>query len=289
MKKIRTIFIVDDDEDDRSLVTEAIRDIIRHGDIVEVDGGNALLEMLQDEDAAPDLVLMDMNMPRMNGLEILCAMKKDPSRRSIPVVILSTTSNSKLINQAYELGANAFMTKPVTTADYHTMARAIDVCFLNTCSADRFLTSFKPSVARSIIMIEDDDDHSELMHFAIKQGMPDVKAIRLSDRAETLRFFHTSYKDLKPSPEMILLDLYLPTREDGLSLLEEIQAFIVHNRLPRVPIIIFSYSDHREDLAASFAKQANGYVIKHPDIKKWSFYLENLYYFWSKTMAFPRN
>ena len=289
MKKTKTIFIVDDDEDDRSLIREAIGDFIRHGEIIEVDGGSALLGMLQDKTTAPDVVLMDMNMPRMNGLEILCAIKKDPSRRSIPVVIISTTSNARLINQAYELGANAFMIKPVSTWDYQAMARAIDICFLNTLSADHFLTSFKPPTARSILIIEDNDDHSELMHFALKQGMPDVKAIRLSDKAETLQFLHTSYKNLKPLPEMILLDLYLPTREDGLSLLEEIQEFIIINQLARVPIIVFSYSDHREDLAASFAKQANGYVVKPPDINKWSFYFENLCYFWSKTMTISRD
>jgi CheY-like chemotaxis protein len=289
MKNTKTIFVVDDDEDDRSLITEAIRDSLQHVEIEQIEGGTALLDVLRNENATPDLVMMDMNMPRMNGLEILCAIKKDLVRRSIPVVILSTTSNSRLISQAYELGANAFMIKPVSTADYQAMARAIDICFLNTFSADRFITSVKPPTARSILIIEDNDDHSELMRFALKQGMPDVKAIRLSDKAETLEFLHTRYKNLKPLPEMILLDLYLPTREDGLKVLEEIQDFIMANHLARVPIIVFSYSDHREDVAASFAKQANGYVIKHPDISKWSFYFENLCYFWSKTMALPKN
>nr|WP_295924823.1 response regulator [uncultured Dyadobacter sp.] len=289
MKKTRTIFIVDDDEDDRLLIAEAIEDFIQNIEIVQLDSGPALFSMLQSNATVPDLVLMDMNMPKVNGLELLCTLKKDPLHRAIPVVILSTTSTSKLISQAYELGANAFMVKPVSTADYHAMARAVDVCFLNTCSADRFLRSFKPPRARSVLIIEDNDDHSELMQFALKQGMPDVKAIRLSNKAETMQFLHTRYKSLRPEPEMILLDLYLPTRDDGLSLLEKIQEFIIANHLARVPIIVFSYSDHREDLAASFAKQANGYVVKPPDIDKWSFYFENLSYFWSKTMALPKD
>ncbi|WP_353718938.1 response regulator [Dyadobacter sp. 676] len=285
----KTIFIVDDDEDDRLLITEAFRDFEPYVEIVLLEDGCGLLDMLRKNIIMPDLVLMDMNMPRVSGLEVLHTMKKDPVHQAIPVVILSTTSNSSLISQAYEMGANAFMVKPVTTTDYQAMARAINICFLNTFSADHFLTSFKPPVARSILIIEDNDDHSRLIHFALKQRMPNVEAIRLSDKYETIQFLHNQYKGLKPLPAMILLDLYLPTREDGLSVLEEIRKFIVINRLARVPIIVFSYSDHREDLAASFAKQANGYLVKPQDFSKWSFYFENLSYFWSKTMALPGN
>jgi CheY-like chemotaxis protein len=289
MKKTKTIFLVDDDEDDRMLIMEAIRDVIGNVEITQIESGYKLLDVLAGLKPGPDLILMDMNMPKMNGLEILCAMKQHAIHRSIPVVILSTTSSSRLVSKAYEQGANAFMIKPVTPADYEMMARAVDICFLNRFSADRFLASVKPVTARSMLIIEDNDDHSDLMSIAIKQGMPDVRAIRLPDKASTLHFLNTEYKNLKPQPEMILLDLYLPTREDGLSLLEDIRQFIVANQLAQVPIIVFSYSDHREDLDASYAKQANGYVIKHPDISKWSFYFENLSYFWSKTMSIPRD
>jgi CheY-like chemotaxis protein len=289
MKKRKTIFLVDDDEDDRMLMTEAIQEMVSNVEIIEIENGSGLLDMLKDRQGSlPDLVLMDMNMPKLNGLEILFAMKTNPVYNSIPVVILSTTSTSQLIGKAYELGANAFMIKPVAQSEFEMIARAIDICFLNRLSADRFLASIRPEKARSILIIEDNDDHSELMDFAIRQSMPDVRAIRLADRASTLEFLKTKYKNLRPVPEMILLDLYLPTREDGLKLLDEIPEFIVANNLAHVPIIVFSYSDHHEDRSASYAKQANGYVIKHPDISKWSFYFENLCYFWSKTMRLPQ-
>jgi CheY-like chemotaxis protein len=288
MKKMKTILLVDDDEDDRMMIIEALRGVIQDVEITQIENGLGLVAFFEDNKPAPDLILMDMNMPKMNGLEILCIMKKDPVHRAIPVVILSTTSSSELVGRAYELGANAFMIKPITLLDYEMMAKAVDVCFLNSFSSDRFLASVRPPKARSILIIEDNDDHSELMNIALKQGMPEVKAIRLPDKDSTLHFLHTQYKNLKPLPEMILLDLYLPTRKEGLSLLEEIRQFIAVNNLARVPIIIFSYSDHREDLDASYAKQANGYLIKHPDIAKWAFYFENLCYFWSKTMSLPK-
>jgi CheY-like chemotaxis protein len=288
MKKMKTIFLVDDDEDDRMMIVEAIEDVIRNVEITQIENGVALLDVLAGGKPVPDLILMDMNMPKLNGLEILCSMKKDAVHRSIPVVILSTTSSSQLVGKAYELGANAFMIKPVSPLDYEMMAKAVDICFLNRFSADKFLASVRPPKARNILIIEDNDDLSELMNFALKQSMPEVKAIRMPDKASTLHFLNTQYKSLKPLPEMILLDLYLPTREDGLSLLEEIRQFIVANNMARVPIIVFSHSDHREDVDASYAKQANGYVVKHPDISKWSFYFENLCYFWSKTMSLPK-
>jgi CheY-like chemotaxis protein len=82
MKKTKTIFLVDDDEDDRMLIMEAIRDVIGNVEITQIESGYKLLDVLAGLKPGPDLILMDMNMPKMNGLEILCAMKQHAIHRS---------------------------------------------------------------------------------------------------------------------------------------------------------------------------------------------------------------
>ena len=70
----------------------------------------------------PDLILLDLNLPRMDGREVLSAVKSDPKLKTIPVVVLTTTDDSHEIKRCYELGCNVYITKPVK---YESFANAI--------------------------------------------------------------------------------------------------------------------------------------------------------------------
>ncbi|GBF06231.1 response regulator4 [Deinococcus aerius] len=82
------------------------------------DGEEALTVLRGPAGELPDLILMDVNMPRLGGLETLAQLKADPDLRHIPVVMLTTSSDPRDIDQAYALGANAFVTKPVNLPDF---------------------------------------------------------------------------------------------------------------------------------------------------------------------------
>ncbi len=117
-----TILLADDDEDDRLMTRDALRDARLHNPLRTVIDGVELMEYLRregkysdpDESPRPGMILLDLNMPRMDGREALGAIKGDPNFRSIPVVVLTTSKAEEDVVRSYDLGVNSFITKPVT-------------------------------------------------------------------------------------------------------------------------------------------------------------------------------
>ena len=120
------ILLAEDDPDDRLLTRRALADSRVASQLTTVENGEELLRYLRHEEEyeaheagpkrapRPDLILLDLNMPRMDGREALREMKSDPELRRIPVVVLTTSEADQDILESYNLGVNAFMTKPVT-------------------------------------------------------------------------------------------------------------------------------------------------------------------------------
>jgi two-component system response regulator len=117
-----TILLADDDEDDRLMTRDALRDARLHNPLRTVIDGVELMEYLRregeyadpKESPRPGMILLDLNMPRMDGREALRAIKGDPELRSIPVVVLTTSKAEEDVIRTYDLGVNSFITKPVT-------------------------------------------------------------------------------------------------------------------------------------------------------------------------------
>lgn len=117
-----TILMADDDEDDRLLTQDALTESRVVNEFHCVEDGVELLRYLRREgpyqDAekhpAPSLILLDLNMPRMDGREALAEIKADPTLRSIPVIILTTSKAEEDMIRGYGLGAASYISKPVT-------------------------------------------------------------------------------------------------------------------------------------------------------------------------------
>ena len=118
-----TILICDDDEDDRMLTQQALEDAHISNDVRFVEDGVQLLDYLFQRGAfageqglapRPGLILLDLNMPKMDGREALKAIKGDPNFSDIPVVVLSSSRLDQDIIKSYQLGVNSFISKPVT-------------------------------------------------------------------------------------------------------------------------------------------------------------------------------
>lgn len=279
MKSERSIYIVDDDEDDRMIMRAALEEIVENVHIVEVRSGHDLINLLdsENEDKQPKLILMDMNMPRMSGLEALSLVRSRLDRRHIPVIMISTSSNQQQISNAYQQGINAYVTKPVSISEYAFIAEAINVCFLNN---DPSLGEVKNHIRsfrnKSILVIEDNQDQWDLMHVSLKQSMPDANLLHIKDIESTLDFLKSDWQTAVAPVRMILLDLYLPTREHGLILLDHIRKFLNDNHFSSVPIIIFSGSDHNDDIKTCYRHHANIYIVKPNNMKKTFAYFQNL-------------
>jgi CheY-like chemotaxis protein len=132
------ILMADDDADDRLLTRDAMRESHLGNPFREVQDGQELMDYLRRKgkyataDAPrPGLILLDLNMPRMDGREALELIKKDPDLRSIPVIILTTSKTEEDILRSYGLGANSFITKPVTFDGLVEIVRALDSYWFN--------------------------------------------------------------------------------------------------------------------------------------------------------------
>ena len=115
MNKSTTIFLADDDADDRFLLTEALKSIDPTIKVVERENGQELLAALLSQILPKkSLIILDMNMPKMNGLETLANLRGIPALASVPAVMLSTSGNSQMIEIAKQLGAIDYFVKPST-------------------------------------------------------------------------------------------------------------------------------------------------------------------------------
>jgi CheY-like chemotaxis protein len=116
-----TILVAEDDPDDQLLTRDALEESRITNTVCFVNDGQELLDYLrhagcyaEHPPVRPDLILLDLNMPRKDGREALAEIKADPALRSIPVVILTTSKAHEEIQRAYDLGANSFIVKPVS-------------------------------------------------------------------------------------------------------------------------------------------------------------------------------
>lgn len=111
---------IDDAIEDRILFAEVLAQIAPDINLEVAESGEAGLAILANGDR-PNLVLLDLNMPGMDGMEVLQQIKGDPKLKSLPVVVFSVTTASTHINQAFELGANAVINKPLTLEEYRSV------------------------------------------------------------------------------------------------------------------------------------------------------------------------
>ncbi|WP_329204800.1 response regulator [Streptomyces sp. NBC_00683] len=133
-----TVLLVEDDMADAMLIEEALTEQGMARGIQRADDGVAALEYLRDPRSdRPDLIVLDLNMPRMNGRELLNVLKNDPDLSSIPCVVLTTSAAPDDIDDAYRQHANAYVTKPVNLDDFIETVQSIDSFFFDTAVTPR--------------------------------------------------------------------------------------------------------------------------------------------------------
>lgn len=119
---MHTILLIEDNEGDIVLIKEALKESHFKGRIMEIKDGNAAIHFFKEnvytEALAITLVLLDINLPKKNGHEVLKFIKSAPELKHIPVVIFTTSSANTDIEKAFQNAANAFVTKPSDTDEF---------------------------------------------------------------------------------------------------------------------------------------------------------------------------
>ena len=131
MNAIRTVLLAEDSPGDVRLTQEAFRDANRSIQLQVVSDGVEAMAYLRHEgdhiDAPrPDLILLDLNLPKMDGREVLAQIKQDDDLRTIPTVILTTSDAEADIVKSYQLQANCYLTKPVQFDEFATLVKSIN-------------------------------------------------------------------------------------------------------------------------------------------------------------------
>jgi CheY-like chemotaxis protein len=104
--------LIDDDEDDREICLSVLQTILPEASYIIATNGEDALQKLNNGNASPDLIFLDLNMPLMNGKQFLTEIKKQAKLSSVPIIILSTSSDQATIKETIDLGARDFVTKP---------------------------------------------------------------------------------------------------------------------------------------------------------------------------------
>lgn len=125
------VLLVEDDPGDVRLTQEALKRSKLLVMITVVSDGEQALQYLRRvgpyaSSVRPDLVLLDLNLPKVDGREVLAAVKSDPELRMVPIVVLTTSAADADILKAYGLGGNCYITKPVGFEEFRRIVRAIE-------------------------------------------------------------------------------------------------------------------------------------------------------------------
>jgi chemotaxis family two-component system response regulator Rcp1 len=133
------ILLVEDSPSDTDLTIEALQAGDIPCNLSHVEDGVEAMEFLNRKNAyagapRPDLILLDLNLPRKDGREVLAELKLDPDLRTIPVVVLTTSKDDRDIFQAYQLQANCYIAKPVDFEQFVSVLRAIEHFWLEVAA-----------------------------------------------------------------------------------------------------------------------------------------------------------
>jgi len=128
LRSKRPILLVEDDLVDRMTVERALKEIKVANKLVMVENGEEALDYLRDPTSEkPGIILLDLNMPRMNGIDFLKVAKQDPAIKRIPVIVLTTSRDERDRVESFNLGIAGYMLKPVDYLQFVEVVRAIDM------------------------------------------------------------------------------------------------------------------------------------------------------------------
>ncbi|QJW89062.1 response regulator [Spirosoma taeanense] len=134
-----------------------------------------------------------------------------------------------------------------------------------------------------MLVVEDNPDHWELIQAASREAMPTVDVIWATDAKQALAYLQSCLAT--QLPKLMLLDLYLPDAEQSWQLLKTLKQR--ESAYQRMPVVVFSYSDRREDITDFYSFGGTSYIIKPTNYEQWVTYLQTVWLYWWDTVTLP--
>ena len=125
MRKKLNILFIEDDEIEVMKLNRTLNSLDLKHNIQEAEDGEKALELLSQKDRLPDIILLDLNMPKMNGIEFLKILKESDTLKYIPTVILTTSNNRRDVLECYKIGIAGYVIKPLKYDDYVTKLKSV--------------------------------------------------------------------------------------------------------------------------------------------------------------------
>lgn len=136
-----------------------------------------------------------------------------------------------------------------------------------------------------VLVIEDNDDHWELIFRAIQQRLPEVTAVRAANGDQTLAYLNEWSLEEWEIPKLILLDLYMPKREDGWALLNQLRDLSMPTT--QIPIILLTNSNNPADVSEAYERGSSSYLVKPIIFEDWLQIFQELRAYWWETVTLP--
>jgi diguanylate cyclase (GGDEF)-like protein len=243
------VLLIEDSPGDVRLTQEAFRDsnmpIRLH---VAVDGVEAMAYLRREgpfyDAPRPDFILLDLNLPLMDGREVLARIKGDEGLKAIPTVVLTTSDAEEDIVRSYELQANAYLTKPVLLDAFETLVKTIQ---------DFWLTKVKlaPRSSSRLLLIEDSLGDVKLLREMLNEG-----SLHKMEMTHVVSMREAEKHLAKLSTDVILLDLRLPDA-NGLGAVRW-----ARTAAPRIPLVVLTGLDDEFMATEALQEGAQDYLIK---------------------------
>lgn len=154
-----------------------------------------------------------------------------------------------------------------------------------TTSSYRDLTTRNNFKNAQLLIVEDNPDHAVIISNAIRQCLPEVKVVLVTSEEEVTSYLDHCRLEEWDSPKLIILDLYLPDRESGWRVLEQIRAMPA--ALSKTPVVLLSSSASRSDVIEAYERGCSSYSVKPKAFEDWMAYFRMLRTYWWETVTLP--
>ncbi|WP_454063348.1 response regulator [Candidatus Nitrospira salsa] len=272
---MKRVLIVDDQASNRLILRELLETL--EWNCTEASNGVEGLEVVRLE--AIDLILTDYHMPEMNGLNLLEELKKNPSTRDIPVIMITAHSTTDIHTQALSIGASAVLPKPF---EFEALFRAVSNVVARKVTEPNMVVPAPRKL--EILLVEDNEGDVRLTQEALKDVKVTAHLSVVNDGEEAMAFLRRQDSYVNAArPDLVLLDLNLP-KKSGHEVLAEVKA---DKEIQAIPVVVLSSSAQDEDILKAHEHFANCYVTKPTDLNEFWNLIKHIVEFWLVISKIP--